>query len=363
MPALTSQRHYITTYKVLIKRTGSENINDIYNYIKNAPVKDTTKVSYLNAIISLKKLDDRLVKGNINVLKDYRDSLSFDIDDRRNENNTNERQSKAIQNITLDDLNKFVIKLNANKNDTKKNREKYILVHLMVKYPLRNDLQEIQITHNKQDLDDIENYLYIPSNKNNNAILSIKKFKTAGSNNINDIVIDLDNNITNDIRELLKDGRKYLFVDNKGNPLTSNAFTHRLNAIFKKEFNMPISSTIIRKIYLTNKYAPILKEMEQDSKIMGHSLDMQRRIYIQRQNGAPSVVNKQSNLKKSDSKNNNKNVSFEMDIKPTQTNNERLTTKNAYNKALPKSLKKNIDESKMILDSDTDVDSEDGILS
>jgi hypothetical protein len=86
--------------------------------------------------------------------------------------------------------------------------------------------------------------------------------------------------MTNDIKRLTSDGRKYLFVNIKGDPLSSSSFTHKLNRIFMKRFGVPISSTLIRKIYLTGKYGKVLEEMKDDSKVMGHSLGTQQKIYI-----------------------------------------------------------------------------------
>ena len=53
---------------------------------------------------------------------------------------------------------------------------------------------------------------------------------------------------------------------------------------------MPISSTIIRKIYLTGKYSDVVDEMERDAKIMGHDIETARKIYIKKSDSkAPSV--------------------------------------------------------------------------
>lgn len=293
-PAISSQKQYISTYMSLIKKAKSEDIGTIFDFIKKSKVTDTTKLSYLNSIISLKKLDSSLVKGDLSQLKEYRDSLGLDVEKKREMNNTNERQSKALQKVSLEDLQNFVKELNDKKNESIKDLDRYILVKLMVTYPVRNDLQDISLTRSKKDLELPLNSLFVPNEKGKNAILSIKEYKTAHSRSKQDdsepeqnkdINITLDADISNDIRTLIEDKRTHLFVNQKGEPLSSSSFTHRLNKIFLDKFGVPISSTIIRKIYVTGKYAPILKEMEHDAAVMGHNIQTQQKIYVQKKDG------------------------------------------------------------------------------
>jgi integrase len=283
MPTLTSKKQYLSTYMSLIKKAESEDLDKIFEYIKNANVKDTTKLSHLNSIISLKKIDSKLVKGDLSKIKEYRDNLNMTIENNRKENNVNEKQAKALDTVSLDDLKNFVTKLDENKNKSIDDLENYILVKMMVSHPVRNDLQEILLTRTKKDLQQPVNAIFVPTGAGKNAILSIKEYKTSKSGG--DINIHIDEDLTNDIKKLMKDGRRWLFVNNKRQPFSSSSFTHKLNRIFKKEFGVPISSTLIRKIYLTGKYGNVANEMEKDAKIMGHSVQTQRDNYIRREEG------------------------------------------------------------------------------
>lgn len=277
MIANTSKKQYLTTYRNLIKKSGSENIEEIYKYIRDANVKDTTKLSYLNSIISLKKHDPSLVSGNLDDMITHRDKLNVKIEDERKNDNLNEKQRNAMEKITMDGIKQFIVKLNEKKDKSAKDMENYVLIKLMSQFPIRNDLQEIFITNFKSDTNKPCNTIYIPNGKKN-AIIYLKEYKTAKTNGT--ISLNLDDELTKDIKKLVKDGRTYLFQNNKGEPLSSSLFTHKLNNLFMKEFNVPISSTIIRKIYLTNKYKDVIGEMKQDAKIMGHNLDTQRQVYI-----------------------------------------------------------------------------------
>lgn len=279
MVKTTSQKQYLSTYLSLIKKAESSDIKDIYDYIFKKKVKDNTKASYLNSIISLKKIDDKSVKGNLKDIIEYRDKLNNKIEKDREIDNIREGQKEAIQNINLDDLRKFGKELNLKKNNSLKDLEDAILINMMVMYPLRNDLQEILLTQHKKDLTKPDlNILFIP--KKGECVLSLKEFKTSSSQG--EIIININIELSDDIRNLIKSDtfRKYLFENRFNKPLSSSSFTHKLNVLTKKEFGIPISSTLIRKIYLSSKYANTIKDMKKDSQILGHSLDTQRSTYI-----------------------------------------------------------------------------------
>lgn len=280
MVNLNSQKQYAQTYLSLIKKANSEKPSDIYKYIVNSKVKDATKLSYLNSIISLKKIDASLVKGDLTDIAELRDKLNVKIENDRKDDNIRPAQKEALSKITHEKLKEFVSELNEKKSKNLKSLEDYILVNLMVNYPLRNDLQEILLSNHKTDLKNPNNILYVP--KSGEAILSLKEYKTRHAKGAEDIVIKFGTDVSNDIRNLIKHdiNRKYLFTNNEGGALSSSSFTHRLNRIFNNKFGIPMSSTIIRKIYLSSKYKDTLDEMAKDAVIMGHSPDTAQKIYV-----------------------------------------------------------------------------------
>lgn len=277
----STSTQYISSYLSLIKRCGTNDLNEIYKYINtNEKLKPATKLSYLNSIIGLKKMNNQIINQDLTKIKSLRDKLNLQIEKERSNDNRNDRQKEAMETITLVKLNEFVKKLGDNKSNSIKDLEHYILISLMVKFPIRNDLMEVAVVHNKGDLKDrTDNYIYVPRTSGKEAILYLKEYKTSKTNG--DIVINIDSDLTKDIIKLVKsDDRKYLFVNNKNKPLSSSLFSHLLNGIFKKEFGVPISSTILRKIYLTDKYKNVTDEMKNDAKIMGHDLSTQKNVYI-----------------------------------------------------------------------------------
>jgi integrase len=69
---------------------------------------------------------------------------------------------------------------------------------------------------------------------------------------------------------------KYLLVDFDGKPLDrSNQITRRLNSLFGKK----ISSSMLRNIFLTEKFSPAIKEMKEISQSMGTSVGMIQNNY------------------------------------------------------------------------------------
>ena len=59
--------------------------------------------------------------------------------------------------------------------------------------------------------------------------------------------------------------------------LESNALTSKLNAIFDGH---KIGSSMLRKMYLTNKYSNVIDEMKQDAENMGTSTNVMQTNYI-----------------------------------------------------------------------------------
>ena len=69
-------------------------------------------------------------------------------------------------------------------------------------------------------------------------------------------------------------------VDYEENPIMeSNALTKKLNAIFDGK---KIGSSMLRKLYLTNKYSDVMNEMKEDAKDMGTSSSVMQTNYIKK---------------------------------------------------------------------------------
>jgi len=75
----------------------------------------------------------------------------------------------------------------------------------------------------------------------------------------------------------LKESNIPFLVDYEENPIMeSNALTKKLNNIFEKK----VGSSMLRKMYLTNKYSKVMEEMKEDAKDMGTSVGVAQTNYI-----------------------------------------------------------------------------------
>jgi hypothetical protein len=274
---------YLTNLINLIKKSGSEDAEKIMKWVMSQPIKLRTKHNYLNSIVSVHKHRPDLVKGNIEKVKAERNKLQSEINTAVKENNLTDRQRAVMDEVSWKDIEGVRDKLEEHKDQSAKAMEDYVLVSLMIP-PLRNDLQEVRVSHNTRDCKD--NCIHIPKRKGAVATLYVRDHKTS-SRGGKPIIRKLSAELSADIVKLSSDGRTHLFVDRTGKPFTSSGFTHRLNAIFQKHLpngkGLKISSTLLRKMYLTDKYKDykkVAKEMEKDAEQMGHSVGTQQAHYV-----------------------------------------------------------------------------------
>lgn len=278
-------KSYLQTFLYLVRKAESSDLDKIKNYIINSKKTDSTKLNYFNSIISLHKIDPSLIKGNLDDIKSARDKLQEKINDERSKNNITPKQKESIENIKHDDIIKLIDKLKQDKEKSKESLEDYLMLHLLYSGGvLRNDLMDIEITNNKHDSTKTDkNIIYIPTSKKGKATIYIHDFKTSNSPQFQNkpITRNLDVDTTQDIKNLIeKDNRKYLFINNKGKPLSSASYSTRISKIIKKNLGYPASSTILRKIYHTHKYKDMMDEMKADGGAMGHSTGTIQACYI-----------------------------------------------------------------------------------
>jgi hypothetical protein len=74
------------------------------------------------------------------------------------------------------------------------------------------------------------------------------------------------------------DKSDYLFFDYYGKAFTSSGLTKVLNSIFGKN----ISVNMLRHIYISEKSAPLMKELEKTAEEMGHS-SAQAKLYVKKE--------------------------------------------------------------------------------
>jgi len=108
------------------------------------------------------------------------------------------------------------------------------------------------------------------------------KFKTSKSHGVQEVSI-ADNKPLLDVMTLYiklhpskGKGEMRFLVNADGSALSSvNSITRILNKVFGKQ----IGSSMLRHIYITNKYGDVKKEMKADADAMGHSVAEQQQVY------------------------------------------------------------------------------------
>lgn len=146
--------------------------------------------------------------------------------------------------------------------------------------PLRNDyIMEIISDSDYKRLTEAQkkeqNYLVI-KNKNN-KYFSLGEYKTSDKYGIREIKVGkILNKIINTWLKYNKS--KHLILNSKGDPINANSLTKLLIKIFEPT-GKKISSSMIRHIYITERFPPNTQEKKEVAEAMLHSKNIQSNIY------------------------------------------------------------------------------------
>ena len=273
-----------------------ENLDFLRNYDKvlltlGGLMKATMK-NYLVAIVVLlmsNKTEEHkslIVKYN-NRIKELADN----INDNYDENEKSDKQKKNW--IEHSEVLQLLRKL---KKDTKPllekadltNKEKDQIQQYLVLYlysgkafpVLRNDFGDMKVVKENDEMDKDKNYFIIK--KRGNPLFRLNEYKTAKFQGEKDIVIkDME------LRKLIhswlginKTG--YLLINTSNDsPMKANGISKYLNKIFMKHLNKKISTSLLRSIYITNKYNGNMsnKDKKELAMDMGHTKSTAETIY------------------------------------------------------------------------------------
>jgi hypothetical protein len=143
--------------------------------------------------------------------------------------------------------------------------------------PRRNvDYQDMLIVRKNTTQDATNNFLDVASKK-----FIFNKYKTAGSYKTQtlDIPDDLMKVITLYLKHRPKteDDTNQFLVSFNGEPYTQN---NSMTRILNKIFDAKVGASMLRKLYLTNKYGDTLDELKSDVAQMGTSVEVAKNNYI-----------------------------------------------------------------------------------
>lgn len=250
----------------------------------------TTLRNYLNSIIvalQVTEYPEELIKEYQSIRDEYNEQYI-------KENATGVISKKQEDNFaTMDEIND-VIKEMKNEIDSKKlfnnditSKERalvqmYVMINILTQYPFRNDLAGMKYIKKKQ-----YNNLSLDDKKKNNYLLQdgnkyyfiLNQYKTQAKYGEKKILIE-KNNLSSLLRKYIPMlQNEFLFTSSTGKPISRNALTQLLSKTFEKYLGKKISTTLLRKIYMSSKYSDTQKEMEKDAEILGHSKEMGSLVY------------------------------------------------------------------------------------
>jgi integrase len=246
--------------------------------LKLKDYKPTTQRNALIAVVSvLKNLNNDLYKSYYDLMIE----MNKKIEDNSKENKKTETQNNNWMKWSevQKKFDELVKKLKGSKNISEEGYDNYLDAVILGLYtllpPRRNvDYLLMKVSKDGKDLDTKFNWLDM---KKKQFIFNNYKTKKAFGQQILDVPAELMDLLKKYLK-YKKEGEGYLLVKFSGERLKSdNAITRRLNKIFDKN----VSSSMLRHIYLSDKYGKVQEEMKDDAEAMAHSVSQQK-DYIKR---------------------------------------------------------------------------------
>ena len=271
---------------------------DNFNFLKDiSKVKEkishlhyTSQRNYYNSIIIYLMAKDE-DKDIIEKYNKERDNLNDKYVEENSKGIISDKQKNNF--ISLSELNDMIRKMGSDlvKMDYKKKPlnskgksllQAYTIFNIHTRLPLRNDLSGME-SISKRDYNKLtetekkeKNYLVIEKNK---MFMVLNKYKT--SKKYEELDIDIPKDLEKIIRTYIRiTGDGVLFKNGGDQAISRNGLSQLLIRYSKEYLNKNISTTMLRKIVLSDKFADLKQEQKKMSKITGHSVDTMNNVYI-----------------------------------------------------------------------------------
>lgn len=296
-------KQYMTQINRLQKLFNTDN----FNFLKNVDdvvekLNDkhfTTARNFYNSIIVLlmalnhDKKQDELIKE----YQTIRDKLNEKYLENQSSGKISDKQKNNF--VEVSEIEKMLKQMESEiKKDKLKKKENinrndlnlllgYTLFSFLLRLPTRNDMSGMKIIskteYNKLSDKDKENNNYLVREKNS-MFLVLNEYKTSkkyGEKKI-DVPKDLEKILRMFIKITKKQNGDVLFTNLKGDPITRNGISQLLIKTSKEYLNKNISTTLMRKIVLSDKFADVNKEKEEMAHITGHDISTMDNVYIKK---------------------------------------------------------------------------------
>ena len=272
-----------------------DDIDEVKNKLSH--LHYTSQRNYFNSIIILlmalnsDKKNDKLIE-QYNEIRDegnkkYQDDNATGvISDKQKENFV---ELSEIQKM-ISEMDKEIKDKKLRTKETLKPKEKmlvqvFLLFNIYSRLPMRNDVSGMTITTKRlyNKLGEAEkkenNYLVVEKNK---MFFVLNQFKTSAK--YKELDIDIPKDLEKILRFYIKvNGLKngdVLFTSTTGTPLSRNALSQLFIKTSKKYLGKSISTTMLRKIVLSDKFSDVKEEQKEMAKITGHSVSTMNNVYV-----------------------------------------------------------------------------------
>ena len=261
--------NYTNNLKKIMQKMDStdlnllENNNKVYNVLSN--LSPLTQRNYMNAIIVYLQA----VSGDDNSLNDYIKKRDIENDKYAEFISKNQKSEKQKDNMIS--MNEVLEVLEYWKS---RDFQKYLLLRLYIKYPMRNDMRNLELISlqkYRQLSTKDKNYLIKQTNPLQYTF-AINSYKTV--KNYGEKLIPIDSEFNKDISKLIRmDDREYLFINNLYNEFNTAQFTVYFQSLFEHT-GKKIATTMLRHIVSSYHGAESLKNQKVLASNMMHSVSM-----------------------------------------------------------------------------------------
>jgi hypothetical protein len=271
-----------------------KNTENILDKIKD--YKPNTRRTYIISIVSLLKQEPKLKKLYdiyYKILLEYNTTLKNNNDKSETQNDNWISQEQVLEKQKeLENILPVIINKKSITQDQYEKLFNLLILSLYTLNPPRRNLDYLKMNLVSKYIPDIASNI-LPDIKDNNNYLDLfnknfifKNYKTKKT--YNEQVVPINDNLLNIIKVYLKfhplkkeiKGKKFnvpFLVNFDGDEYkNSNDITRSLNKIFNKK----IGSSLLRNIFLTDKYSDNLKELNNDASAMGTSKNTIESNYI-----------------------------------------------------------------------------------
>lgn len=296
----------VKQYEVNLKKLQKIYDTDNYDFLEDPDdvmdkIKDLHYLSQrniLNAIVVLLMAlnHDGKYDELLTTYGELRDELNDKYSDEQKSGVISDKQSKNFTTTEeifkmINDMNEDLKPIKKKSKDDLTKKEKqllqaYVLFNIYSRMPMRNDVAGMtainQAAYKKLSDDEKKenNYLVVPSKGQIYFVLN--QYKTSKKYKELDLPIE-DDDLRKILRYYLKmNGMGVLFKTSTGKPLTRTELSKVLLKYSKKYMDKSISTTLLRKIYLSSKYGNMKEELEKDNKVMGHSKAVALDTYVKK---------------------------------------------------------------------------------